>query len=329
MRKVLFLHDLGIRREETTVMLQQAAGDHDAVWYSDGQAREHGPNIEMLVTSDHVVDATTVDAWPNLKMISLAFTGYDRVDLARCAARGLHVYFVPGYSTDSVAELAIGLTMALFRKIVRGDANVRSGRWDAGGVRPGIELTGKTVGIIGTGTIGLRSARKFRGLDCRVIGWNRTRRGEFLDLGCEYRDRIEDVFREADVIVLHLAARPETRRIVNARLLGLMKPTSVLLNVARAELVDTPALVDALRNGRIRGAAVDVFDEEPPSATAELLAMENVVLTPHLGFKTQEALRRLAEETIANIGRYLAGDPTNRLLPPRPLGISADADRSA
>jgi len=316
----LFLHDLGLTNDETRQLLDQTGCGHAPLWASDARVKSLLNEIEVLVTANHTVNASVIADWPGLKpkMLSLAFTGYDHVDREWCESDGLSVYYVPGYSTPSVAELTVCLTLSVLRRLPRADASAREGRWDWNGIQPGVELWRKTVGILGVGNIGLATAKRFLAFDCKVIGWNRSAReelNEFVKLGSERRDTPEQVFAEADVVVVHLASNDETKHFVNRTRLSLMKPTSVLINTARGELVDTTALVDALRQNRIAGAGIDVFEKEPVLETDALLKLDNVVATPHLGFKTKEALRRLAEDTIGNIGRWVRKDPCNRLLP--------------
>ncbi len=314
MRHAVFLDDLGLDQDHAQTLLTEACTQYTALWKDAPRTTGWESSVDVLITSDHVVNEETVAGFPALKMVSLAFTGYDQVDLALCKSRNLHVYYVPAYSTNSVSELAVGLTLAVLRNIPRGDASARQGAWDSNGVQPGVELAGKTVGIVGLGRIGGQSAKRFQAFDCEVIGWNRTARDEFSELGITVTS-LEGVFERADIVVLHLEANEETRGIVSDDLLRRMKKTAVLINTARASLVDTESLFDALRENRIMGAGIDVFDEEPAPTTNQLLKLGNVVATPHLGFKTNEALRRLAEETINNVGRYVRGDSTNRLLP--------------
>ncbi len=269
--------------------------------------------VEALIWKDHRVDAITIAdwkrRWPRLRIVSLAFTGVDEVDTAALSAAGIAAFRVPGYSTESVAELAVGLTFSALRRIPRCDANVRAGVFDTGGVQPGVELNGKTVAILGTGAIGCCSARKFVGLGCKVIGWNRTARTEFTAAGGAYKATPEAAIRDADVLVLHLALTPETKGLIDRARLGLMRPSAVLINVARAGLVDTEALAEALREGRLAGAGIDVYDGPDPMTDVEhpLFELEGVVLTPHVGFKTREALGRLRDDAIDNLRRWQQG----------------------
>lgn len=299
------------------------------IWEGTDEDDRMRAAVEVVITAKHEVTAAEIDALPKVKMLSLAFTGYDHVDLDNCRKKGLYVYYVPDYSKPSVAELVALLTLALFRKLRQADTNTRTGRFDGGGVQPGIELEGSTVAIIGTGKIGTHTARKFLGLGCRVVGWNRSERPEFTRLGSEfgrlgseYEGRLNhssdlaEVLTQADVVSLHLATNEETLGFADARFFSQMGPKSFLINTARGGLVNTADLVTALESGRIAGAGIDVYDEEPVpmkdacenAALRRLLELDQVVLTPHLGFKTGRSLARLAGETIENVARYVARD---------------------
>jgi lactate dehydrogenase-like 2-hydroxyacid dehydrogenase len=312
MKYALFLQDLSISRDDAEGLLREAAGrKYEALWHDSPERNRNREDIEALITRDHQLGENVLQEWPNLQTVSLAFTGYDGVDLKYCRGRGLKLYYVPDYSSDSVAELTVGLTLAVLRKIPRADDNMRKGRWDRNGVEPGTELQGKRVGIVGTGAIGTRSAKLFQAFGCNVVGFARSPRQSFLDLGLEYAS-LDSLLSEADVVALHLPLSGATRHLIGARELALMKPTAVLINTARTELVNTGELIAALTNGVISGAGLDVSAEDPASPD-ELLKLENVVLTPHLGFKTDESLKRLAAAAIANVGYFLTGSTTNLL----------------
>jgi D-3-phosphoglycerate dehydrogenase len=245
-------------------------------------------------------------------MVSVAFTGFDRVDLDLCRGRGIAVYNVPDYSTDSVAELTLGLALALCRNIPIADSQVRDGHWVMDG--PGSELAGKKVGILGTGSIGLRVAELYAAFKCRIVGWSRTRREAFICLGGEYRDSVTDVCSGCDLLSVHLPLNSDTNGIIGSRELTVMPKHAYLINTARAAVVDSIALAEALKAKRIAGAAIDVFDTEPVSPHNPLLKLSTILLTPHIGYFTSEALVRRAEIAVSNIQRFLSGDSLNRVL---------------
>ena len=243
---------------------------------------------------------------PQLKMISILGTGTDNVDLEAARRRGVVVTNTPGVGAPSVAELTLGLMLAVTRAIPLSDIRVRRGTWQH---VEGPELDGKTLGLLGLGAIGARVASiAGHGLGMRVIAWSfnpdQTRAER---LGVELVDR-DEVFRESDVVSVHLRNTPEVRNLVGARELALMKPSAYLINTARGALVDSDALAAALRAGTIAGAGLDVFTEEPlPPERNPFLDLPNVVLTPHLGAVTVEANARSRAMPIDNIIAFLEG----------------------
>lgn len=247
---------------------------------------------------------------PQLKMISILGTGTDNVDLEAARRRGVVVTNTPGVGAPSVAELTLGLMLAVTRAIPLSDGRVRRGTWQH---VEGPELDGKTLGLLGLGAIGARVASiAGHGLGMRVIAWSfnpdQTRAER---LGVELVDR-DEVFRESDVVSVHLRNTPEVRNLVGARELALMKPSAYLINTARGALVDSAALAAALRAGTIAGAGLDVFTEEPlPPERNPFLDLPNVVLTPHLGAVTVEANARSRAMPIDNIIAFLEGRPAH------------------
>lgn len=310
MRYVLFLQDLGLTKKHTRKLLNSAASNYKPIWREDSDVERARGDVAILVTSKHKLDSNDISSWPNLKMISLAFTGYDEVDLECARSKGIQVYYVPGYATASVAELNVLLTLSVLRKIVIADRTIREGEWDDQ-VYPGIELAYKTVGILGTGTIGIKTSQVFRAFGCSVIGWSRTLSEEFIRIGGAYVSR-KTVFSESDIVILCLALNDDTRHFVGRTELKWMKKGAVLINTARNDLIDKSAMLPILAEKKIF-AGIDVFENEPERDKNELFGFDNVVLTPHLGFKTKEALSRLAEHTILNIGHFVQGNKTNRL----------------
>lgn len=313
MKYVLFLKDLpGSSRESTVNLINSAAINYEPIWNEDSDIEPAHGDVEILVTPDHKLTSKDIDAWPNLKMISGAFTGYDEVDLEHARAKDIQVYYVPGYATASVVELNVALTLSILRRIVVANRTIREGQWHDQ-VYPGIELANKTVGILGTGTIGLRTAEVFRAFGCSLLGWSKTSKTEFTDIGGDYVSA-KRVFAESDIVILCLALNDSTRHFVGKTQLEWMKRGAVLINTARSKLVDKSALLRALAEKRIF-AGIDVFENDPERGKDDLFGFEdNVVLTPHLGFKTTEALKRLAKNAIFNISNFVQGNPTNRLV---------------
>jgi phosphoglycerate dehydrogenase-like enzyme len=246
---------------------------------------------------------------PSLKLISILGTGTDNVDLAAAARRGITVTNTPGVGAASVAELTLGLILAITRAIPLSDGRLRAGAWQH---VEGPELAGKTLGLLGLGAIGEYVARLAQGFGMKVIAWSfRHDPTRATRLHVELVER-DDVFRRADIVSVHLRNTPDVRGLVGARTLGLMKPGAYLINTARGALVDEAALAAALRSEQIAGAALDVYTEEPlPPDRNLFVGLPNVVLTPHIGAVTAEAAARSRAMPVDNIIAYLAGRPQN------------------
>jgi D-3-phosphoglycerate dehydrogenase len=306
---LLVLQDLEVDRATVQDGLTQARLALAPVW--PGEPLEDPGKVLALVTVREKIDQSVLERYPALRMVAVAFTGYDHVDLEACRARGIAVANVPDYATDAAAELALTLTLALLRQIPAADRQVRSGAWyRRESFSPGAELAGKTVGIVGTGRIGLRAAELFRAFRCPLLGWSRTAKEAFLALGGTYHS-LEEIFSKADIVSLHLPAARDTQGLIGEDLLRRMKPSALLINTARGPVVDQAALARVLEEGRIRGAGLDVFDAEPLDPAAPLASASSVVLTPHIGFRTREALERRVRITIENLSAFFAGRPQN------------------
>jgi D-3-phosphoglycerate dehydrogenase len=251
-----------------------------------------------------------------LEVISYLGTGAANfIDLDEAAARGITVCNTPGYGDNAVAEHALALLFAVARNIPLLDRTFRSTGWDQMGA--GFELRGKKLGLIGLGGIGGRMAELAGALGMEVKAWTRdpsparaARHGvEFVAL--------ENLLAESDIVSLHLLLTPETENFLGAAELDRMKPEAVLVNTARAELLDQAALVERLRDGRIAAAGLDVFWNEPLPADHPLLELDNVVLTPHVAYNTPEAIAAMLDIAIDNLARYFEGSPINVVAGPR------------
>jgi phosphoglycerate dehydrogenase-like enzyme len=250
---------------------------------------------------------------PRLKLVSILGTGTDNVDLGAAKRRSITVTNTPGVGAPSVAELTFGLILAVTRAIPLSDGRLRAGTWQH---VEGPELEGKTLGLLGLGAIGERVARLGRGFGMRVIAWSFAHDpARAARLGVELVER-DDVFRTADVVSVHLRNTPEVRSLVGARELALMQSGAYLINTARGALVDQEALAAALRAGRLAGAGLDVYVEEPlPPERNPFRDLPNVVLTPHLGAVTREANARSRAMPVDNIIAYLQGRPQHIVNP--------------
>jgi D-3-phosphoglycerate dehydrogenase len=258
-------------------------------------------------------DAEALAHAPHLKLISFVGTGTDNIDVRECQRKGVVVSNTPGVASVSVAELALGLLLAVARMIPASDRSLRAGEWKHW---EGPELAGKTLGLLGLGTIGRHMAQLGRGLGMRVLGWTfHPDRVRAAAAGVELVG-FEELFRLADVISIHLKLSPHTEGLVGADELALMKPGAIVINTARAAIVDQSALQAALLSGRLAGAGLDVHDPEPlPPERNPWLRFDNVVITPHAGSVTREANRRSLREPVENVIAFLEGRPRNVVTP--------------
>jgi glyoxylate reductase len=257
------------------------------------------------------VDAELLDSGPKLRLISTVSVGYDHVDLDACTKRGVMVTNTPGVLTDSTADLAWGLLMAVARRIVEGDAWTRSGSWNglAFDTFLGTDVWGKTLGIIGLGRIGREMARRALGFKMRVLYTSRNRAPETVgkELQAEYAP-FDTVLRESDFVSLHVPLLPQTRHLISSDAFAKMKPSAFLINTTRGPVVDEAALVHALETAKIAGAALDVYEQEP-KVHPGLLARRDVVLAPHIGSATVETRTSMARVAAENAVAFFTGHP--------------------
>ena len=278
---------------------------HEVVIYPDknpdtAELIRRAADADVVVESNMPLRKDFLDACPNLKMLSIAFTGLDHIDMEECAKRGIVVKNAAGYSTNAVAELAFAMMIGLYRKMAENDKITREA--ERGGIMPGLEIAGKTMGIIGAGNIGRRVAEIAKAFGCRVLMWNRT--PKTID-GVTFVDK-ETLLKEAVIVTLHIALNSETRDFITTKELSLMKPTSVLINTARGPVVNEQDLADALNNGVIAGAAVDVYSTEPPvKKDNPMLSAKNTLLLPHVGFATKEAFEKRLKIVVDNVLQWL------------------------
>jgi phosphoglycerate dehydrogenase-like enzyme len=256
--------------------------------------------------------AAVLQACAQLKHLAVWGTGVDHIDLQAAQARGVTVTNTPNTATDAVAEHGLALMLAVARKIPTLDAHVRRGEWVRGMLS---QLCGKTLGLLGTGAIGRRMAALGRGIGMQVIAWTfHPDPAQAEALGFRYVSTMAEVLRRADVVSLHLRYSPQTERLIGAQELSLMKPTAILINTARGQLVDQQALYEALREGKIAGAGLDVFEREPIDPRDPLLSLPNVVLSPHTAGTTPEALLNGLNLCAANVVAFLDGRVQHRVV---------------
>ncbi len=267
---------------------------------------ERMKDADIVVVSNIKLTAEVLGKCPNLKMLSVAFTGLDHIDLDYCKQKSIDVFNASGYSTVAVAELAIGLMLDVYRKITEMDTTTRNlgGR----GMFLGRELHGKTVGVVGTGAIGLQTIRLLLAFGCNVIAYSRTEKDEAKAWGVRYVS-LDTLMAEADIVTLHVPATKETSKLIDADKIALMKPTAVLINTARGAVVDNEALAFALKEGKIAGAGIDVYENEPPLAKDyALLSVPNAVLLPHVAYATREAFDIRADIVMNTVRKWIKGN---------------------
>ena len=233
-----------------------------------------------------VIDRAALEKATRLKVISRYGVGYDNVDLIAAREMGIVVTNTPGANSVSVAELALGLILALARQIPEASKAVQQGNWPR---LSGVTLEGKTVGILGLGAIGKQLSRRLTGFDCQILAYDPFADQDFVAKNNIRLLPIDEIIVQADFVSLHLPLLPETRELVNAEFLGKMKKNSFLINTSRGEVVDEAALLAALQSGHLRGAGLDAFSPEPPNPANPLLHLPQVIATPHLGAQTDGA----------------------------------------
>ena len=259
--------------------------------------------IDAVVVGVEKITETIVRACRRLKIIAKHGAGVDNIDVKAASNKGIVVTNAPGTNSDAVADLTIGLFLALARRIPFADCSVREKRWPR---IVGVQLNGKVLGIIGLGQIGKRVARRASGFEMKVIAYDTVKDEGFAKEWEIAYLPLEEVLAQSDFLSIHVPLDPKTLRMIGERELGLMKKEAFLVNISRGDIVDEEALYKALRDGKIRGAALDVFSSEPPFESP-LLSLDNVILTPHMGAYTVEALRETGMICARNIVDLLEG----------------------
>lgn len=312
---ISLLEPIGISEEEVRALSAQLEQEGHVFTYYDTRTtdieelkrRSRGQHIVMIANNPYP-DEVVEDA-DCLEMIAVAFTGIDHVGTEACRKKGITVCNCAGYSNQSVAELVIGLTIGLYRRITACDETVRKAGTSAG--LTGMEISGKTVGIVGCGQIGGQTARLFQAFGAKVIAFARHEREEWKESGIQFCT-MDELLAQSDIVSIHLPLNAQTKGFFGKESINKMKKGSILINCARGPIVDNEALAEALDEGRIAGAAVDVFDMEPPlPAGYSLCHAKNTLLTPHVAFLTREAMERRAEIEFRNVLAYLHGEPEN------------------
>lgn len=310
--KIVLLEPIGI----PATALKKLQNDfhengHEFVSYKDRQADEkilidRAKDADVLILSNIPLPGKVIKACPELKMISVAFAGVDHIDMATCNAQNIIVSNGGDYSSHAVAELTIGMAISLSRKFRKMEAALRDNATRNSFL--GNELFGKTFGIVGTGSIGSEVAKLAHAFGCKILAYNRSKHpAKYI----KYTD-LEDLLQNSDIVSLHIPLSKETEQMIGRKEIALMKEKAILINTARGPIVDYKALSDALQKNEIAGAAIDVYEKEPPiEQDHPLLQHENCLLMPHIGYATEEAIARRWEIVIDNVFQWMDGKPQN------------------
>lgn len=269
-----------------------------------GEVKDAHGLLSMLTDK---IDTDLLMHAPKLRIVANMAVGYDNIDVSACTKRGILVTNTPGVLTDATADLAFGLLLATARRIPEAQDYLKANLWKtwAPMLLTGLEVWGRTIGILGMGQIGTAVARRAKGFNMRILYYSRSRNlSAEEELGAEYVS-LSHLLQESDFVSIHLPLSEETRGLIGEHEPSQMKPTSVLINTARGEIVDEEALVKALREKRIWGAGLDVYSQEPIPSDSPLLELDNVVLLPHIGSATVKTRTEMALLAAGNIQEYL------------------------
>ena len=310
--KLVIIEPLGVEEEKLMEIAHKALTDSvEIVSYqtkvTDTESLiERGKDADIIMVANLPLNADVIKGCKHLKMLAVAFTGIDHIAMDACKERGITVCNCAGYSNAAVSDLVFGLLISLYRNIISCNEVVREEGTKDGLV--GFELEGKKFGVVGTGAIGSRVANIAQAFGCEVYAYSRT----VKDLAGVQYVGLEELLSTCDIISLHVPLNEDTRALINKENIALMKPEAVLINTARGPVVDSKALAEALNNDQIAGAAVDVFENEPPVVKDHpLLHAKNLIATPHIAFATKEALVKRAIIDFDNVKYWMEGNPRN------------------
>ena len=276
---------------------------------TDEEKIKRAKDADVVIIANGYLAPAVVSKSEKLKLITVGFTGVDHIDEKTCKEKKVTVCNAQGYATEATAELTVALMLNVLRNIVPCHAATIAGGDKTGLV--GNELNGKIVGIIGTGAIGGRVAEILSIFGCKLIGYNSSQHDKMKDLGLKYVE-LEEIFKQSDIVTLHVPLLDSTKNLVNKKNIDLMKKSAILINCARGPLVDFDALVEALNNDKIAGAGLDVFDIEPPLPKDHLITKaKNLIVTPHVAYATSESMVKRAKIVFDNIIAWKDGKPTN------------------
>ena len=311
MKNIVISQPLGISSDylhELTADLEKAGytiTTYDTLPKDQADLGQRLANADLAVIANYPLKKEALEKASHLTYLCVAFTGVDHVDISYCQEKGIAVSNCAGYSTESVAELTFGLILSLYRKLKECDQATRNSQNNAGLM--GIEIKDRTFGIIGTGAIGQRVADIAHAFGAKVLGYNRSHKASNV----EYTD-LDTLLSTADIVSVHLPLTADTHHLLNAEKLSLMKKDAILINTARGGVIDNKALAHLLKEGKIAGAGIDVYDGEPPlPADYPLLSAPNTILAPHVGFDTEEAMKRRAVIVVDNLQSFIDGKQKN------------------
>lgn len=310
--KLVIIEPLGVEKEKLLSMAESVfQGRLEVVYYDDRTTQEHelierGKDADIIIEANLPLSEKVIEGFEKCKLISVAFTGVDHIAMEKAKEKGIMVCNCSGYSNAAVSELVFGLLIEIYRRIADCDKATRNDGTKDGLV--GFELEGKKFGIVGTGAIGMHVAEIAKVFGCEVYAYSRTKK----DIPWIKYVSLEELMSICDILTLHMPSNSETKHMINKDNIALMKKNAVLINCARGAVLDSQALADALNEGRIAGAGIDVFETEPPIPAAHpLLHSKNTVLTPHVAFATKESMIKRAVIVFDNVVKYMDGTPQN------------------
>lgn len=311
--KIVLMEDLGISQEtlEGYIRKIRQAGHEMAVYdrNTDTAAQSAlAKDADALILANMPLCEEAVRNSSTLKFIDVAFTGVDHIPMAAAKEKKITVSNASGYATQAVAELAVSFMIQLLRNVKQTEERCRAGGTKQGLV--GSLLAGKTVGIVGAGTIGRKTAKLCKAFGCRILAFNRSEVKDRTDI--DEQVSLEELLEKSDIVSLHCPLTSETKGLINQDTIAKMNPNAVLINTARGAVVDSSALADALKSGKIAGAASDVFETEPPlNREHPLLNCPNMIVTPHIAFASRESMELRGDIVFRNLDAWLAGAPVN------------------
>ena len=307
--KIVAVEPIGISQERAKQLSEiYAQKGHQFVVYPD--RKEDAPTLiermkgaEVVIVSNIPLRKEVLQECKDLKFLNVAFTGLDHIDQDYCKENNILIRNASGYATQAVAELAVGLMLDVYRQMTSFDLATRKL-----GTRNNIlgrELRGKTVALIGTGAIGLATAKLLKVFGCKLIAYSRSERKEALELGIEDLS-LEEAVKQADIISLHTPLTNETKNLISKEIIDLCKPSAIIINTARGGVIDNLALANALNEDRLAGAGIDVYEKEPPlEENHPLLSAKNTVLLPHVAYATRESFDIRIDIILNNLNQYI------------------------